>query len=366
MNASMEKDLIALVHEGVIAENGWQALTDALRQAVGAAHANLTFRRTDAPMSDLTSYVSGGPTEDMSRFYFGGFHRTDPLPYYRLMPGRSYGLADIFAPDDKSAQDQLRLLLQPFGEPHLLILRITEPGGANAWLTVIRDTPEFSRTERELIEALGRHLGIALQAYVRLNDTQARLAAYTSAMGRLNVGIVTLTADGRIIDADHVVSRLLIQGEIMGRDPHGRLTLADGTAARALGAALRDFTRDRTGRSRAVRLSEGKRADMLLLPVAERPVTGPFTPVLRAYVHIDHETAGDSLESLMEMFRLTRSEAKLAFALCEGHTLAESAERLGVTLQTARTYSKRIFQKTGTRRQAELVRTLLTSTLSLV
>ncbi|MDF8334673.1 helix-turn-helix transcriptional regulator [Novosphingobium cyanobacteriorum] len=365
MDRAIEQKLISAIHKGVVDAAQWQNFVDGLRDALGVIHANLTFRRTDAPRSELTSYASGGPMEHMSEFYLGSYYRNDPLPYYRLFPGTLYTLQDLFDPADHSVWLQLRQLLAPFEGTDMLIMRISEPDGANAWLTVIGAEGPFECQDRELLQTLGVHLQIALTAYAKLAEAEARLAAYSNAMDRLNVGIVTLAADGRIINADPLVNRLLQDGQIISRDPQGRLVIANGNAARSLTLALRDFAQEPRGRPRAVRLSEAQQADMMLVPVADRPVTGRFTPVLRAYVHTDHLPAADSIDGLMEMFRLTRSEAKLALALSDGLTLAEAAERLGVTLQTVRTYSKRVFQKTGTRRQAELVRALLTSTLSL-
>jgi len=57
---------------------------------------------------------------------------------------------------------------------------------------------------------------------------------------------------------------------------------------------------------------------------------------------------------------LTPTEAELAAALAEGRTLAEFAEARGCSEQTGRTHLKRILEKTGTSRQADLVRVLLT------
>lgn len=365
MDQTTEQSLISAIHKGVVDPAHWQSFVDSLRGALGVVHANLTFRRTDAPRSELTSYASGGPMEAMSELYFGTYYRDDPLPYYRLVPGKLYSLQDLFDPADHSIRRQLQQLLAPLGGSDLLIVRISEPDGANAWLTVIGTGGAFEGDARELLQMLGGHLHIALTAYARLTEAEARLSAYSNAMDRLNMGIVTLAADGRIISADPHINRLLQHGEIISCDPQGRLVIANGNAGRSLTLALRDFAQQPRGRPRAVRLSEARQADMMLVPVADRPVTGRFTPVLRAYVHTDHFPAADSIDGLMDMFRLTRSEAKLALALSDGLTLAEAAERLGVTLQTVRTYSKRVFQKTGTRRQAELVRALLTSTLSL-
>lgn len=54
-------------------------------------------------------------------------------------------------------------------------------------------------------------------------------------------------------------------------------------------------------------------------------------------------------------FGLTRAEARLAAAVCEGRDLETVATAFGVSRLTVRTQLKTVFAKTGTRRQAELV-----------
>ena len=46
-------------------------------------------------------------------------------------------------------------------------------------------------------------------------------------------------------------------------------------------------------------------------------------------------------------------------------TISEVADELEITLNTARTHLKQVFEKTGTKRQAELVRLLLQSPAAL-
>lgn len=62
---------------------------------------------------------------------------------------------------------------------------------------------------------------------------------------------------------------------------------------------------------------------------------------------------------LQSQFGFTPSEAALAVDLLAGHDLASSASRRGTSANTARAHLRRIFEKTGTRRQAELMRLLL-------
>ncbi|MFT3977068.1 MAG: hypothetical protein QM688_08160 [Sphingomonas bacterium] len=94
-------------------------------------------------------------------------------------------------------------------------------------------------------------------------------------------------------------------------------------------------------------LSATPRLEALLVPAA----TGMTAP-LRASAPVD----AAALEAL---HGLTRSEARLAAALAGGESIAEAAARIGLTIETARNYSKRIYAKTGARGQGDLIRLLL-------
>ena len=64
-------------------------------------------------------------------------------------------------------------------------------------------------------------------------------------------------------------------------------------------------------------------------------------------------------EQLARLFGLTRAESAVALALARGKTLDEYAAEAGVLISTVRTHLRAIFDKTYTRRQADLVRLLL-------
>lgn len=64
------------------------------------------------------------------------------------------------------------------------------------------------------------------------------------------------------------------------------------------------------------------------------------------------------LEALAGRFRLTPAEANLVEVLSEGVSLVEAAAQLGVAHSTARTHLQRVFAKTDTRRQSDLIRRL--------
>lgn len=54
-------------------------------------------------------------------------------------------------------------------------------------------------------------------------------------------------------------------------------------------------------------------------------------------------------------FRFTKREEEVSNLLCAGKSLAQTAEELGIGLNTVRTHLAHIFRKTGTERQGQLI-----------
>jgi len=80
-------------------------------------------------------------------------------------------------------------------------------------------------------------------------------------------------------------------------------------------------------------------------------------------VIVDIERNADPLfEVLRKRYRLTPAELRVTSHLLQGESLKNVAERLGVTVTTARTHLQHIFDKTNTRRQVDLIRLLSTVT----
>ncbi|TRA98482.1 MULTISPECIES: hypothetical protein [Rhizobium/Agrobacterium group] len=64
---------------------------------------------------------------------------------------------------------------------------------------------------------------------------------------------------------------------------------------------------------------------------------------------------GPDPELLKSLFGLTNKEAQLSSELTAGYPLRQTAEKLDISFGTARSYLLRVFQKTGTTQQSQLV-----------
>ena len=86
-----------------------------------------------------------------------------------------------------------------------------------------------------------------------------------------------------------------------------------------------------------------------------RPLAGIPAPVALVLIRDPEQQRPIGLDALKQGYALTSREAELALSLTEGETLQRTADRLGMTYETARTHLRHILSKTGTSRQAELM-----------
>ena len=94
-------------------------------------------------------------------------------------------------------------------------------------------------------------------------------------------------------------------------------------------------------------------------------LAGKDKAVAVVYLRGDRSSSADRHEQLVDVFDLTPAEARLAWSLAQGLSIAQAAKAHGLTVETARYYSKKIYAKTGARGQVDLVRNILTGVLAL-
>ncbi|MGZ8350063.1 MAG: helix-turn-helix transcriptional regulator [Allosphingosinicella sp.] len=361
-----ETELLTALHQGVLEQPLWATFLERLRGRTGASKATLVFRRADSPIAGIIELFAGkADPPDLRRRYLDELYRTDPLPYHRLRPGRVFALSEFVDPTDPAHVAFTREFLEPMEIRDLRVVRIAEPGGYSAWLTIHRGDGAFGSTEGALLTTIAQHLAIALQTFSALEEERTRHGISADVVRRLNFSWFTLDARGLVTDADATAEELLRRSPILRRSAQGRLIPADAQAERALNTALRAIAGGSVERAHALHLGDDPWLDMLLVPLRDRRLSGPRTAVATAYVHGEGRSPVDRGDQMRELFGLTRGEARLALALSRGRKISEAAEELGLTIETARNYSKRVYSKTGTRGQADLVRLILASVVML-
>jgi DNA-binding CsgD family transcriptional regulator len=356
--------LVAAVHKGVFEEPHWSGFLEMTRRHTGADYVSLVFRRTDARLKDLFLVNTGKLGEAFDPQGLQGLLDQSKLPYDVLEPGRPYALPEIVKPDE-ARHAAYRDYLERRSIGFALVIRVADPDGGSGWLTIGRSREDFDADAWNFLVRIGPHLSVAARTLGALERERMRAEIAADAVRRLNFGWVTFDARGMVIEIDAEAERLFRKTPELSCVALGQAFPLKGSVRRALLAALDAFAQSPNQPARAIHLVDEPWIDMLAVPIRSRNLASGAAPAAVGYVHGLEGSSAERCEHLMQLFALTRSEARIALALSRGRTIAEAAGELGLTLETARNYSKKIYAKTGARGQADLVRIILASVIAL-
>lgn len=189
----------------------------------------------------------------------------------------------------------------------------------------------------------------------------------TAVLNRLPVGVIIVDARAHVVFMNRGGAEIIGRRDGLSMDAAGdcRAATADESARlRDLIAAVAEGDADVRGDAamQVNRPSLRRPLSVVLSRLDEDGPAGELNPSGVMILVADPEMQlAPSAATIARLFGLTNAEAALARAMTEGKRLDEAAMEIGITLSSARTYLKRVFSKTGTGRQAELVRLLLTA-----
>ncbi|MDR2857133.1 MAG: helix-turn-helix transcriptional regulator [Novosphingobium sp.] len=368
MTAEDLAELVEPLIAGIVEDPLWSAFLARLRVRLRADYVSIVFRPLPdgAPQNRLIHLYAGQAwPPEVTRAFREGLRGNDPMPYHDLVAGRVYALPELLRFGDPE-HDRYRLqFLAPGGMRVMRMMRVEEPGGVSAWLTASRAQDDFDGADAALIAAIAPFWRAALHTYVALERERMTGSVAKEAIRRMNFGWLTLDGEGKVLDADAHGAATLAASTMLVTGRSGRLTARTPEVAKEIAGAVKALTRDPHARPRAIVLNRDPWFDMLLVGSSIRTGTTRPAPALVAYVHADDWSSADRCEQLGELFDLIPSEARLALALSRGMSIAQAAGELGLTVESARTYSKRIYAKTGARGQADLVRFIHRSVLAI-
>jgi DNA-binding CsgD family transcriptional regulator len=363
----LDDELIRLIYSGPLETRPWLSFLQEMRRRLQSFHANIAFHRKAQPLGQVESiFDTDGDGLLLKELYENKYAAFDTVPYQDLQPGRIYQHDDLFTDKDIFYHEYLVAA----GLEQLAILPIHEPGGTRAWLTFGRRSKPYSVRDCDAILALSSHLTVALQLFAAIKNAGTERDIYKEAFGSFAIGAILIDQSGHVGRIDAVADRILASNpELMVQD--GRLRLGERRSNTELQQLVDTAINDHLSVpmpifSRAMRLSDHGHLSLLIRSIAPG-ASSTHEKSTAAVIYLSDVRMENTAPAhkLMALFQLSASEAALAMQLAKGRTLAEAALVLNLSEQTARTYSKHIFAKTGTHRQAELVRLILTSVANL-
>ena len=227
--------------------------------------------------------------------------------------------------------------------------------------TTRADREIISVEEQRFMALLSPHLRRASLIGDLLDQARVTASLYRQALDHLAVAVVLTGANGSILHANGAAQQMFsAQGPILSR--HGLLQAQNTAVVLALQEAIASAaSADASIGSRGIGLpisAPGQPpAVAYILPLTEGTARAAFRPACAA-VFVSTTTSASPLPEavLTTLFDLTPAEARVLLRIGSGLSASRSAVSLGIGENTLKTHLNRIFAKTGTRRQADLVK----------
>lgn len=222
-------------------------------------------------------------------------------------------------------------------------------------------SPQITRAE--LLDLLHSHFIRAMAINRRIYEIQGEKNALLSLFDTLPLGMMIVDCDGYVLARNRRMDRILAEDMRITID--GKMLRIGSLADTGrLKQAIRTVGDSNLRQGETVHFSSldsaGAMSAVVLPYEADTPIDcsdnhKAVVVITTAQMHIETST-----EVLMSHYQLTDAEVKLVSSLVNGLSPNAIAENFGLSKHTVRNQLKSVYAKTGTHRQAELVKLLIT------
>lgn len=304
------------------------------------------------------------------------YYDIDPLSSYMLTAPLAIG--EVIETEDRFPRadvirgefytDFMRPNQMDWGPNYAMVLA-RDAGRVTATCTIARnvDVRALGEEQRTLVTLLAPHLVALHRLWSQFDQVTRPEARLADALDRIPLAVFVVDACRRVLWASRTAREILNVRDGLRVDD-GELRAYAFRSSQVLGRQIGEAARTGSGGGLHaggvlhVPRPSGRRAfEVLVTPLPRQTSLSTFELEGAAAVFVTDPEAQppEAGELLAALYSLTPAESALATLLSADVPLADAADRLGITVGTARQRLKLIFEKTGTRRQSSLVRLLL-------
>jgi len=231
--------------------------------------------------------------------------------------------------------------------------------------TIMRDARQGPVDERMRgrFELITPHVRRAMLIGKVIDLHRVEAASLADALDELASGTVIVDSNGRIIHANAAAHRLIFEADVL-RALNGHLSVHDPEGGRALrdvfaAAQAGDLAVGKNGVAIPLTARSGDCyvAHVLPLTSGARRIAGvSYSAVAALFIRKAELDLPSPPEAVANMFALTAAEVRVLFAIVQIGGVPEVAPVLGVSEQTVKSHLHHLYEKTGAKRQADLVK----------
>jgi len=352
--------LIDLIYEASLDLTRWPIIVESLSRVFDGIGRVMQQREQD---SAEVRFIEIGGMDDAARAAYEQYYRARSV----WMPAAFVSSSELAIVHELAPDKQLfehsefyNDWLRPCGAYDAIGGVIQRSSGSLTVVTVIcaERAGLVTDAHKRLFTRLMPHVRRAIDIHRRLSRVQLQRNGTFQVLDALQVGLLVTNRRGQVMFVNRVAEDILRRGDglTLVRD---QLRTARPEDSQRLASLIESAARttlglgEGSGGSLALQTSTGTPVTVLVSPC---PRLGLLEPV--AFVFISQPMGSVPIDEhhVVQRYGLTPAELKLLRALIDGKRLAEYADSADITLNTAKTHLKQLFTKTGSERQADVLR----------
>lgn len=370
LQASREADtlsaLVAAVYDAAVDPAIWGTVLRAATVYVGGYSSSI-YAKSLSGMAAGIYHDDGVLPEEHKRTYFEKYARLDPATASHIYAEieQPISMADILDPAEFRESRFYREWAGPLLLVDFLSAPIEKQGQWAALFGVFRHESQGMADDamRHRMRLLVPHVRRAVLIGKVIETGTSQAASFSATLDGLAAGLFLVDGHGRIVHANAAAETLVGEAAaVTARE--GRLVPIDRAAAAALmdalaAAAAGDTSLGLRGISVPMEGRDGAHYVAHVLPLtsgARRSTGAHYAATAAVFVHRATLHTPAAPEIIAKTFGLTLSELRVMLTIAQVGGVAETAATLGIGEATVKTHLQRVFAKTGTSRQADLVR----------
>jgi DNA-binding CsgD family transcriptional regulator/PAS domain-containing protein len=357
-------ELIGYIYDAALDSLLWIEVLARIADFVGGHAAGLLSK--DSVSKFGNAYYNFGVDPHYMRLYSEIYFKFDPMVTVFFCDVEQVVSISDLVPYDEFCQARFyREWVRPQGWVDAANAVLEKSVTSCAYLSVIRSEEkgmvddEMRRRMRLIVPHVRR--AVLIGKVIDLKTVEA--ATFAATLDGISASIFLVDANGRIVHANASGHDMLGGGQIV-HSAQGALTAADPQAART----LRDVIASASGGDAAVGaggvavpLSASSDqcwlAHILPLTSGARQRAGlAYAAVAAVFVRKASLDTPSSMEAIAKLYKLTPSELRVFAAIVDVGGVSAVAEALGISEATVKTHLQHLFEKTGLRRQADLMK----------
>jgi len=351
-------DLINLVYDSVLDHSDWESAFAGITCYVGGAGAGLFVKDHNSEHVRVPSLFGVVPLPP--RALFGQMY---PIlaGHFLSEPAQPVATSDLVPFDELVRTELYRTWAEPQGLVDFVSAVLDRSAAGVAIFGVFRHEQHGLADDdaRRRMRLIAPHLRRAM-LIVRKTAEAATLA---DTLDGLSAGLCLVDAGGRIVHVNAAAQAILDADDIL-RSLNGKLVARDAQADRTLqevfaAAGQGDQALGTKGIAVPLTGEDGERYVAHALPLgsgARQRAGTAHTAAAALFIHRAMPAIPARPEVIGEAFKLTPAELRVLLAIVELGSVSEVAAAFGLGDATIRTHVSHVFEKTGAKRQADLVK----------